>query len=304
MNESITVADLGQFPELSVPVAQICVWGVRENRITQSRRALLELGADYTEGVVRDIAKFFSILWGVDDSVETRKSCAVCGRHRHAGEDLCPCFANAGLGRYLRDVQSLEDIGRYAALEPKSYRDFVFERARCLSCGAVFSTTLGRVEKKLRAAQQHNSHLSPDRLGDAYCRACDVRWRDEKRAADARFARREPPSAHQPVQPMRQPAPALAAVGAKLAGHVPAAPPPAAAPSAPNPGPSGAEFGAMGAPPALPHNAGAHAAPAPAPAPARKGKGKGKAAKGRAPRASLAELSEAVASESGVTPEA
>jgi len=234
--------------------------------------------------------------------VETRKSCAVCGRHRHAGEDLCPCFAHAGLGRYLHDVQSLEDVARYQALEPKSYRDFVFERTRCVTCGAVFSTTLGRVEQKLRAAQHHGSTLAPERLGDSHCRACHTRRQDEKRVADQRAARNAPPREHRPVQPMRAPAPALAAVGSRLQGQVPAAPPAPPAPAAPAAG----AFGDLGAPPALPMNAGAHAAPETAPTPARKGKGKGKgkATKGRAPRASLAELSAAVAAESEMTPEA
>jgi len=297
----LSATDLGQLPELTMPVAQLCVWGVRSNRILQARRSCLELGADFGDNVVRDIARFFASLWGIDDPTAVRPNCAVCGRHRHEGEDLCPCFEAAGLGRYLRDVQSLEDVARYQVLEPKSYRDFVFERTRC-SCGVVFSTTLGRVEQKLRAAQHHGSTLAPERLGDSHCRACHTRRQDEKRVADQRAARNAPPREHRPVQPMRAPAPALAAVGSRLQGQVPAAPPAPPAPAAPAAG----AFGDLGAPPALPMNAGAHAAPETAPTPARKGKGKGKgkATKGRAPRASLAELSAAVAAESEMTPEA
>src|SRR5688500_10527322 len=79
-NDMLTVTEMSLLEGLNMQIAKICVWAHHHQRFEQGLMLLGYQGFACTEVLMRDIARFFRVLWQVDAPRTERPKCFLCMR--------------------------------------------------------------------------------------------------------------------------------------------------------------------------------------------------------------------------------
>jgi hypothetical protein len=149
-SDLLTVQEIALLEGLNHQIAKICVWAHHHQRFEQGLMLLRHQNFSCTEVVLRDLAKFFRLVWQLDAPRTERPNCFLCrALLPEQSDELCKCFRECQVGRYIDPItpQTIDELKR---LYPRDWHKIIIETVICEqpSCGALMPITAGVVASK------------------------------------------------------------------------------------------------------------------------------------------------------------